>query len=140
MSLKKENSKCIAEMQRTMMEMDEMVPQDDADDIDKNLQKTYDEMLIDFHSEMRVVNEEFLLLEQQEIADFALELSERDNCIKKGLPVCQYTDHENEIQFKKWYFKSFNEPFDIQKRQSIIESSSNWYLESDYESDFSDAD
>merc|ERR1711991_573561 len=84
MSLKKENSKCIAEMQRTMMEMDEMVPQDDADDIDKNLQKTYDEMLIDFHSEMRVVNEEFLLLEQQEIADFALELSERDNCIKKG--------------------------------------------------------
>ena len=46
----------------------------------------------------------------------------------------------NEIQFKKWYFKSFNEPFDIQKRQSIIESSSNWYLESDYESDFSDAD
>ena len=59
------------------MEMDEMVPQDDADDIDKNLQKTYDEMLIDFHSEMP--NEEFLLLEQQEIADFALELSERDN-------------------------------------------------------------
>ena len=117
MSLKKENSKCIAEMQRTMMEMDDMVPRDDANDIDNNLQKTYDEMLIDFHSEMRIVNEEFLLLEQQEIADFALELSERDNCIKKGLPVCPYTDHENEIQFKKWYFKSFNEPFDIQKKE-----------------------
>ena len=28
----------------------------------------------------------------------------------------------------------------IYKKQSIIESSSNWYLESDYESDFSDAD
>ena len=71
MSLKKENSKCIAEIQRTMLEMDDMVPRV-ANDIDNDLQKTYDEMLIDFHSEMRIVNEEFLLLEQQEITDFAL--------------------------------------------------------------------
>eukprot|EP00944_MAST-04C_sp_MAST-4C-sp1_P001731 g1731.t1 len=140
MSLKKENSKCIAEMQRTMLEMDDMVPRNDANDIDNDLQKTYDEMLIDFHSEMRIVNEEFLLLEQQEIADFALELSERDNSIKKGLPVCPYTDEENEKQFQKWYLNSFNEPFDTEKRKSIIESSSKWYLESDYESDLSDAD
>ena len=110
-------------------------PRNDANDIDNDLQKTYDEMLIDFHSEMRIVNEEFLLLEQQEIADFALELSERDNSIKKGLPVCPYTDEENEKQFQKWYLNSFNEPFDTEKRKSIIESSSKWYLESDYESD-----
>ena len=140
MSLKKENSKCIAEMQRTMQEMDDMVPRDDADDIENNLQKKYDEMLIDFHSEMSIVNEEVLLLEQQEIADFALELSERDNCIKKGLPVYPYTDEENEKQFQKWYVHSFNEPFDIEKRRSNTESSSNWYLESDDESDLSDAE
>ena len=91
-----------------MPEMDDMVPRNDANDIDNDLQKTYDEMLIDFHSEMRIVNEEFLLLEQQEIADFALELSERDNSIRKGLPVCPYTDEENEKQFQKWYLNSFN--------------------------------
>ena len=70
------------------------------------------------NNEVRLLNEELLLMQQQEAADFAVELSDRDIDIANGVAdIKKFDDEDNEKEFRKWYLKSFKEEYNIEKRR-----------------------
>ena len=88
--------------------------------IDKKdiLQNEYNEILTNVNNEVRLLNEELLLLQQQEAADFAVELSDRDIDIANGVAdIKKFDDEDNEKEFRKWYLNSFKEEYNIEKRR-----------------------
>ena len=91
---------------------------EEVKEIDTDLQNEYNEILTNVNNEVRLLNEELLLLQQQEAADFAVELSDRDIDIANGVAdIKKFDDEDNEKEFRKWYLKSFKEEYNIEKRR-----------------------